>query len=104
MEYIRMGETMITLLLFFACSEAEFLYECECFRQGSAKTIEEGGVDEILDEIFVQKICETDENFEAAFQEGGSMTKALDECETTFSEEYNNVTCACNCEYVGPCE
>ena len=104
MEFIHMGETMITLLLFFACGETQFKYECECLRQGSAKAIEDGGVGEILDELFVQNICETDANFGDAFKDGGSMSDALEECETTFSEEYNNVTCACDCEYVGPCE
>ena len=95
---------MMILLFLFACGEAEFLYECECTRRGAAKSIEDGGADEILDELYVQKVCETELNFDQAFSEGGSMYQALNECEINYGEEYNNVKCECDCQYVGACE
>ena len=99
-----MGETMMLLLFLFSCGEPEFLYECECTRQGSAKSIEEGGVGEELNELFVQNICETELNFSNSFSEGGTMSNALEDCEVHFGEEYSNVNCNCECEYVGKCE
>ena len=99
-----MGETMMMLLFLFSCGEPEFLYECQCTRRGTAKSLEDGGVDEELNEIFTQNICETETNFANAFKDNGIMTDALDECEVYFGEEYDNVKCACECEYVGDCE
>ena len=115
-------------ILFIGCSEPKLNYKCTCNQ--IARGAGDNGED--VDLSFTENICDTYENIEAAFAQGGEIYQGLQTCETRMQEYFaedqdsataettdtsedtatteespaaqeNNITCECDCIYQSEC-
>lgn len=91
--------TLGLALLFAGCAEEELNYKCTCTQ--IAYGAGENGSN--IDRSFSENICDTYPNVEQAFNNNGSITKALETCETEMSELSENYECECDCYYQSKC-
>ena len=92
---------MISLLIFtlLSCDEQLYTFDCFCEEQG----FDEEGV-QVYEQTTHETICETDANMAKAFNPGGVLYKALNECRDRLQDDYFDSSCECDCEYLEPCE
>ena len=113
-------------ILFIGCGDPKLNYKCTCNQ--IARGAGDNGED--VDLSFTENICDTYENIEAAFAQGGEIYQGLQTCETRMQEilqrikiaqrlnpltpvkilqppkkvaQENAITCECDCIYQSEC-
>ena len=94
---------MLLLLSFlFACGEPVLNYKCTCTQ--IAYKARSNGQD--IDNSFTENVCDTYENVQAAFADGGVIDEGLKTCEEELSAlaGEDGYTCDCECTYQSECQ
>ena len=90
----------LLLLALWGCGDELQTYNCACTMV--AYGAGEDGED--IDDSFTETICDTEENMALAFNPGGELYQAIDQCKRDYAEQTDDYECDCTCEHLESCE
>ena len=86
-------------VLFIGCGDPKLNYKCTCIQ--IAYSANEDGTN--VDLSFSENVCDTYENIETSFEQGGGIYKGLQTCEEEMSALSDEFECECDCFYQSEC-